>query len=247
MSDDPGLLWLRFLFGGRRFVALPEGVHLPSTGFASKSMRIFLHELSDSETVLNFTQAEPWVQEAVSRADEKSDEERLRPESQGNGARPIEIQFSLRKVDDVVVVSGRIETYIRLICSRCANPYQHAIQPQFSALFCKDPVMAGVAHLHQDKVVGHNHGHARHAHDDAAELDQAAGRDLDITYLSHDYVELADVLTEQLQFQIPFQPLCKETCKGICASCGADLNQGRCACAKLTKVSPFSVLKDLKY
>jgi uncharacterized protein len=71
-------------------------------------------------------------------------------------------------------------------------------------------------------------------------------KDLDITYLSQDFIDLADVLTEQLRLQVPFQPLCKDSCKGMCANCGADLNVGRCACQKLVKNSPFSVLKDLK-
>lgn len=72
------------------------------------------------------------------------------------------------------------------------------------------------------------------------------GNDLDITYLSEDTIDLKAVLTEQLQLQVPFQPLCREDCKGICFNCGADLNVGRCACAKVTKANPFAALKELK-
>jgi uncharacterized protein len=113
--------------------------------------------------------------------------------------------------------------------------------------------MAGVGHLKMQtkgpakgefKPSGHTKGHARHAHDD--NHDTSTSGDLDITYLSDDFIELGDVLTEQLQLQVPFQPLCKETCKGMCTQCGADLNQGRCACAKITKNTAFSVLQNLK-
>ena len=113
--------------------------------------------------------------------------------------------------------------------------------------------MAGVGHLEFArtgtqkgvlKPAGQNKGHARHAHD--ASRDISGSQDLDITYLSSDLIELGDVLTEQLQLQVPFQPLCKESCKGICTQCGADLNQGRCACAKIAKNTPFSVLQNLK-
>lgn len=118
--------------------------------------------------------------------------------------------------------------------------------------------MAGVAHLQRRKEddmeiakpVGQNHGFARHAHnyeaDDESTFGGESGQDLDITYISEDFIELGDVLSEQLRLQVPFQPLCKEDCKGMCAQCGADLNLGRCACAKLAKATPFSVLKDLK-
>ena len=61
-----------------------------------------------------------------------------------------------------------------------------------------------------------------------------------------DSLKISDVLTEQLQLSLPFQPLCKADCKGICPTCGTDLNKGRCACEKIAKSSPFAAIKDLK-
>jgi uncharacterized protein len=214
-------------------------------------MKIYLNELSDVETELEFTQADAWVGNAVARVDEKLDEPV--PPKPNAQPRPIEFKVGLMKVDDVVVANGNIDTYVQLVCSRCATSFQFHTQPEFSALFCKDPEMAGVGHLKMQtkgpskgllKPSGHVKGHARHAHD--ANHDTASSGDLDITYLSDDFIELGDVLTEQLQLQVPFQPLCKETCKGMCTQCGADLNQGRCACAKLNKNTAFSVLQNLK-
>jgi uncharacterized protein len=108
--------------------------------------------------------------------------------------------------------------------------------------------MAGVAHLSDEtkRPSGQNKGFARHAHDEASDDAISQGKDLDITYLSNDYVDLSEVLTEHLQLQVPFQPLCREECKGMCSQCGADMNVGRCACAKIANSHPFSALKDLK-
>lgn len=112
--------------------------------------------------------------------------------------------------------------------------------------------MAGVAHLASDRngasaPVGRNKGKARHAHEQETEWkSNESGQDLDITYISEDFIDLADILTEQIQLQIPFQPLCREDCRGMCPQCGADQNHGRCACAKLTKTNPFSILRDFK-
>lgn len=204
-------------------------------------MKIYLHEITDQETELDFNQAEKWVLDAVERVDE---DHGLNPAALKS--RPVQVHFSLRKVDDVVVVSGSIDTSVRLLCSRCAAPFNLKCNSHFSALFCKDPVMAGVGHLQasgrdKGKPAGQTKGYARHAHDN-----EATGMDLDITYLSEDCIDLGDILSEQLQLQVPFQPLCKDSCKGMCMNCGADLNAGRCACAKLTSSSPFSVLKDIK-
>jgi len=211
-------------------------------------MKIFLHEIRELDTDLDFTQDEKWVADAVLRVDE-------RPEGRpaAKQQRPIQVHFNLRQVDEVVVISGKIKTSIELICSRCAVPYSMPTKPAFSALFCKDPVMAGVAHLQKNadggKPVGQNYGWARHAHDESSEEEGASmsmTQDLDITYISNDYIDLSEVLTEQLQFQVPFQPLCSDDCKGMCTQCGADLNVGRCACAKIVQQKPFSMLKDFK-
>lgn len=217
-------------------------------------MKIHLHEITDVETELDFTQEEPWVMAAVESVDEIQEDGAkllqtapLGLRSQKLPKRQIKTHFSLRKVDDVVVVEGTVNTQIRLICSRCANTFDMNIHPQFSGLFCKDPVMAGVAHLAgKGKPAGQNKGFARHAHDKSLDQAMEIGNDLDITYLSEDTIDLKAVLTEQLQLQVPFQPLCREDCKGICFNCGADLNVGRCACAKVTKANPFAALKELK-
>lgn len=113
--------------------------------------------------------------------------------------------------------------------------------------------MAGVAYLQKQgkgashdeggRPRGQNAGFARHAHNSEDDAMISEGKDLDITYLSHDYIDLGEVLAEQLQLQIPFQPLCKSSCHGICSQCGTDLNQARCACAMI-KSNPFSILRD---
>lgn len=213
-------------------------------------MKIFLHEITDLETELTFTQDEAWVVQAVRKVDEHL--ENIQSPLQ---SRPVQAQLSLRKVDEVIVISGKIKTHIELVCSRCANLFNYNCSPSFSALFCKDPVMAGVAHLAKQedgdrapgKPRGQNSGFARHAHNFDEDDTVTGGKDLDITYLSHDFIDLSDVISEQLQLQVPFQPLCKEGCKGICHNCGADLNQGRCACAKIKSNNPFSVLSDFKF
>jgi uncharacterized protein len=205
-------------------------------------MRVYLHEITEQGTELSFAQNDTWAQAAVARVDE---------DKTPSGPRPLDGQITLRKVDDVVVVDGRMRTEVHLLCSRCASSFSLGCSPAFQTLFCQDPAMAGIAHLDKDKqgratgkVVGRLKGKARHAHD--FEGEDQKDSDLDITYLSEDWIEIADILTEQLQLLVPFQPLCNEDCKGICPHCGADLNKGRCACAKLKKPSPFAALNSLK-
>ena len=228
------------------------------------AMRVFLTEITERDTDLDFTQDEKWVAEAVARVDERFEDGPQAPKQPSQ--RSIRTHLNLRKVDEVVVVTGDIETSIQRLCSRCATPFDLPAHPTFSALFCRDPEMAGIAHLAREakgkgeerheiwRPRGQNRGFQRHAHD--ASLDASYGpgaqksnsgeQDIDITYLSEDFIDLGDILSEQLQLRVPFQPLCKESCKGICANCGADLNIGRCACDKILKTTPFSVLQNIK-
>lgn len=216
-------------------------------------MRVHIHEIKDQPTELHFDESETWVRETVTANDESAESpESLRPRKTQPLARPISVSLNLRKVDEVVVLKGHLDTSVQLVCSRCAKPFSQALTPSFSSLFCKDPVLAGVGYLGEDqnKPEGVNHGYARHHRDGTGKRDigdsETTEADLDITYLADDYIELGDVLSEQIQLQIPFQPLCSETCQGVCATCGTDLNVGKCACSRIRRDNPFSVLKDIK-
>ena len=211
-------------------------------------MKIYLREITDLGTDLHFTQEEKWLADAATKVDEHLEGEIQRPNSK---PRPVVANFNLRLVDEIVVVTGNIESSNQLVCSRCATSFRFPNNPRFSSLFCKDPVMAGVAHLSRGskgtsngRPVGQNKGYARHAHDEANDDEEASN--IEINYVTEDHINLAALVTEQLQLHVPFQPLCRESCKGMCQSCGADLNVGRCACSKILKQNPFSSLRDLK-
>lgn len=45
-------------------------------------------------------------------------------------------------------------------------------------------------------------------------------------------IDLADAVREEVALAAPGFPLCRPDCAGLCPRCGADLNQGPCACAR---------------
>lgn len=220
-------------------------------------MKIYLNEIRETETHIEFTEADAWVANAVASHDEDADEgdeapEALRPGSRSAHPaqpRPIQGEVNLRQVDEVYVVDGALKSSIQLACSRCLQPVRLDLDFRLNQLYCKDPEMAGIGYLKQEgegkfatfKPAGQSKGYARHAHDE-----QATTEDLDITYLSEDYIDLAEMLSEQIELQIPLRPLCKTDCKGLCPTCGTDLNRGRCACSKIHKESAFSALASIK-
>jgi len=217
-------------------------------------MKVYLHEIKETDSEYDADQSDAWVASAISELDESTasvpgSNENLRPASlrSAPAIRPTSVHFNLRRVDDVIVVSGDVDTTIQLLCSRCAAPFLLPVDEHFTALYCKDKQMAGIAYLDKNaKPQGQNKGFARHAHDEGGATGREAADDLEINYIAEEYLDLPMVLSEQVRLRIPFQPLHSEDCKGICPNCGADLNLGRCACAKIIKETSFAALKNFK-
>ncbi|HBA93910.1 MAG TPA: nucleic acid-binding protein [Ruminococcaceae bacterium] len=66
----------------------------------------------------------------------------------------------------------------------------------------------------------------------------------DYIVLDNNVLELDDLINEEIQLFLPAKMLCKEECKGLCQSCGKNLNYEKCECVK--EVDPrLAVLSDL--
>jgi uncharacterized protein len=48
--------------------------------------------------------------------------------------------------------------------------------------------------------------------------------------LAHEQIDLEPLAREAVVLELPPAPLCKEDCRGLCAQCGTDLNEGSCSC-----------------
>lgn len=51
--------------------------------------------------------------------------------------------------------------------------------------------------------------------------------------------------TEEIVLALPMKHLCREDCKGVCASCGKDLNEGECDCRSDSHDPRLQVLAQL--
>ncbi len=61
--------------------------------------------------------------------------------------------------------------------------------------------------------------------------------------LPFDAVDLGDVVREQIYLSLPMQSICKESCRGLCPVCGANLNETSCLCRKTESPPAFSKLR----
>lgn len=61
-------------------------------------------------------------------------------------------------------------------------------------------------------------------------------------------IDITDMLRQEIILHLPLIPVCSDNCKGICYSCGTNLNKKQCDCVIVEpheEHKPFSQLKDL--
>ena len=135
---------------------------------------------------------------------------------------PLRIHLTVAREYDHIRISGRVETSLRLDCSRCLAEFPVYIDSPFTIFYMRDDG------LDQDEDV---------------ELEE---NDLISATYEGDEIDFTKEITEQVILAIPFKPLCSEDCKGLCANCGAELNIAECACSQDNLNLKFNALKNVK-
>jgi uncharacterized metal-binding protein YceD (DUF177 family) len=59
---------------------------------------------------------------------------------------------------------------------------------------------------------------------------ELAPGEVEIIYYEEDKLPLEEIVSQQMYLELPDKLLCREDCKGLCPTCGADLNEGACGC-----------------
>jgi uncharacterized protein len=83
-------------------------------------------------------------------------------------------------------------------------------------------------------------------HVDVQELFESKPRDGESYPLGHHTVDLEPLAREALTLGLPLAPLCTPDCRGLCPTCGADLNAGDCGCPPAVVDSRWAALDVLR-
>ncbi len=60
---------------------------------------------------------------------------------------------------------------------------------------------------------------------------QGSGED-DSYHFDGEILDLTELIKDFIVLELPVVPLCRKDCKGLCATCGQNLNEGSCSCIK---------------
>ena len=64
--------------------------------------------------------------------------------------------------------------------------------------------------------------------------------------LRHAQIDLEPMAREAVVLELPAAPLCRDDCRGLCPTCGADLNEGSCECAPASRDPRWAALEALR-
>lgn len=77
------------------------------------------------------------------------------------------------------------------------------------------------------------------------ELSDEEDEDVEFVVVPNDQLDGDRLITEDLLLDLPSKFLCSPDCKGLCATCGKNLNEGPCDCDKRVVDPRLAILEQL--
>ena len=128
----------------------------------------------------------------------------------------IRLDGVVESVVDGLLVRGVVSADVEMACARCLMDLRSAISADVVELFT-DPAEAELA------------------------------EDVDPGYeISDGTIDLDTMLRDALVPAVPYRPLCREDCKGLCAQCGVNRNDTDCNCVDVNTDARWAALEGLR-
>ena len=134
---------------------------------------------------------------------------------------PVELTVKVHKDKDRYRLAGRVKTVLEQQCSRCLEPFRQPVDSTFD-----------IRYLPQTDNTG-------------SEEREVEEDDLSDAFYRDDQIDLRQLIDEQFYLVLPMKPLHSEDCKGLCPSCGANLNETTCNCQVRWEDPRLAALKAL--
>lgn len=81
---------------------------------------------------------------------------------------------------------------------------------------------------------------------DFTKTEEERAEELDETnYISGYNLDVDTLVYDEILIELPYQVLCKESCKGLCKVCGQNLNSGSCSCDQQVLDPRMAVIRDI--
>lgn len=134
----------------------------------------------------------------------------------------IRYELQLANTGEGIVLSGDASCHAVTPCARCLEPAEVEVSGPVEGYYLLE------------------------------EADEAEGFEADeFEVVSPDgSFDITPAIIAALVHATPYVILCQDDCKGLCPKCGANLNEGSCACDQdddIDPLNPFAALKNLSF
>ena len=117
---------------------------------------------------------------------------------------PLEVEVRYYRAGEEIYFEGRYSTVVEGTCGRCVESFTLPVAAPFEFVLTRAQPTDAAQELHTD--------------------------DLALSFYSGDEIDVAPLIGEQLLLALPTRAVCREDCRGLCPSCGTNLNTDPCAC-----------------
>lgn len=133
-------------------------------------------------------------------------------------AGPIGTEVRLEKTGTQVFLSASISATGTFSCDRCLREFQQELSPAYRMTYVFDA-------------------------SDAGEYDPA---EVQVISPSLTVIDITDDVRQTLLLAVPLKVVCREECRGLCPTCGTDLNTGVCCCREEPSDHRWDALNSLR-
>ena len=128
----------------------------------------------------------------------------------------------LYRLGDRIEIRGPVRARVRQVCGRCLETMTSDVDAEVR-IFAEPPDSR-----------------------DPREREEVREDDLGIVYHDGQSVDLTDEIRQVLLVEVPWHPICRPDCRGLCPHCGANRNGDACACAEDPIDPRWRALLDLR-
>jgi uncharacterized protein len=133
-------------------------------------------------------------------------------------------QATAERAGAEIRITGSLHMMGEVPCSRCLEPAKCDINKPFDLYFRE-----------RDEEMFDE--------DEEVELEE---RDTRTAFFAGTKLAIGEILREQILLALPMKALCTVDCKGLCPTCGTNLNSGGCSCPVETFSPHMDGLLDIK-
>ena len=127
----------------------------------------------------------------------------------------------LLRTNRSILVSGRIETTARELCSRCLEEFDLPLTLDIEEEYYIKSGPVTDTTLSEPPESGN------------------------LTIDEHNILDLDEAVRQYILLVQPMKPICREDCAGLCTQCGRNLNKQSCDCTPISSDSPWAPLQKL--